>query len=180
MPRHDGHPCANAGGVLHGGANPCNNPTFQPGDGLSHNLLIDTAPFPAGCDEACQAPWDSRASGGGVSGPHLRARRRRPGGCTGQPAAAATAGTGRCGDPEPRHRVATPTPVCARRRRDLASAQRQAIPTVIGGQQGWAGPQTLMVIVGGLFVALLILRPPMTARVLDAVRRGRRAGAVAR
>lgn len=55
-------------GVLQGGTNPCNNPTFQPGDDPSHNLLVDTAPFPSGCDAACQAPW-KQAGRGTNSGP---------------------------------------------------------------------------------------------------------------
>lgn len=44
-------------GVASGKANPCNNPTFRPGDDPAHNILIDSAPFPAGCNAACQAPW---------------------------------------------------------------------------------------------------------------------------
>jgi phosphate transport system substrate-binding protein len=44
-------------GVRAGTSNPCNNPTFQPGDDPSHNILTDTAPFPDGCDATCQAPW---------------------------------------------------------------------------------------------------------------------------
>jgi phosphate transport system substrate-binding protein len=44
-------------GVLQSGTNPCNNPTFQPGDDPSHNVLVDTAPFPASCNTACQGPW---------------------------------------------------------------------------------------------------------------------------
>ncbi|MFL6059913.1 MAG: substrate-binding domain-containing protein, partial [Marmoricola sp.] len=35
-------------GVKAGNSNPCNNPTFQPGDSPAHNILTDTAPFPAG------------------------------------------------------------------------------------------------------------------------------------
>lgn len=50
-------------GTASGGSNPCNNPTFRPGDSPSHNVLVDTAPFPAGCDAACQAPWKKAGSG---------------------------------------------------------------------------------------------------------------------
>ncbi|MFC4244860.1 substrate-binding domain-containing protein [Gryllotalpicola reticulitermitis] len=55
-------------GVLNSGTNPCDNPTFQPGDDPSHNVLVDTAPFPAGCNAACQAPWKQAGRGVG-SGP---------------------------------------------------------------------------------------------------------------
>lgn len=66
-------------GVTSGSGNPCNNPTFQPGDDPAHNILIDSAPFPAGCNAACQAPWRTKAAGtnsgasghsGGVKGNH--------------------------------------------------------------------------------------------------------------
>jgi phosphate transport system substrate-binding protein len=58
------------------------------------------------------------------------------------------------------------TGVCASDDATLASANVKAVPTVIGGQQGWAGPQTLMMLVGGLLVALL-LAPPLVGRVLS-------------
>jgi phosphate transport system substrate-binding protein len=43
--------------VANSSGNPCNNPTFKPGDSPAINQLVKTAPFPAGCDAACQAPW---------------------------------------------------------------------------------------------------------------------------
>ena len=51
-------------GVASGTSNPCNNPTFKTGDSPTVNQLIKTAPFPAGCDAACQAPWIGAVSGG--------------------------------------------------------------------------------------------------------------------
>ncbi|MCL2732026.1 MAG: substrate-binding domain-containing protein [Actinomycetia bacterium] len=56
-------------GVLQSGTNPCNNPTFQPGDDPSHNVLVDTAPFPAGCNAACEAPWRQAGKGVNNNGP---------------------------------------------------------------------------------------------------------------
>lgn len=53
--------------VAAGSGNPCNNPTFAPGDSPSVNQLVKTAPFPAGCDAACQAPW--AGSTGANNGP---------------------------------------------------------------------------------------------------------------
>jgi ABC-type phosphate transport system substrate-binding protein len=52
-------------GVNSGTSNPCNSPTFQPGQSPSDNLLVKTAPFPPGCDAACQAPWIGKTSGSG-------------------------------------------------------------------------------------------------------------------
>src|SRR5262249_20362366 len=43
--------------VTAGTQNPCNSPTFAPGQSPSDNLLVQHAPFPAGCNAACQAPW---------------------------------------------------------------------------------------------------------------------------
>ncbi|WP_287902770.1 phosphate ABC transporter substrate-binding protein PstS [Arthrobacter sp.] len=43
--------------------NPCNNPTFKPGQDVNNNQLVYTAPFPSGCDAACQAPWRGKNVG---------------------------------------------------------------------------------------------------------------------
>ncbi|CAD5990675.1 substrate-binding domain-containing protein [Agreia sp. COWG] len=157
-------------GVLHGGANPCNSPTFQPGDDVSHNVLIDTAPFPAGCDAACQAPWRLAGSGVGVGGPTFETDATAvAGGGSGAPAAtdnaAAAGGPANAGTTAAKSCDAD-TGVCASDDATLAGANVKAIPTVIGGQQGWAGPQTLMTLVGLLLVTLL-LAPPLVGRILS-------------
>jgi phosphate transport system substrate-binding protein len=54
-------------GVTSGTSNPCNSPTFKPGQSPSDNVLVQDAPFPAGCNAACQAPW--KGSTGANSGP---------------------------------------------------------------------------------------------------------------
>lgn len=56
-------------GVAQGTGNPCDNPTFKPGDDPAHNVLIDTAPFPDGCDAACQAPWTGVQAATNTHGP---------------------------------------------------------------------------------------------------------------
>jgi phosphate transport system substrate-binding protein len=62
-------------GVSSGTVNPCNSPTFKPGQSPDDNVLVQTAPFPPGCDAACQAPWigkdtDQGPGGGGNGGGH--------------------------------------------------------------------------------------------------------------
>ena len=148
-------------GVSQGNANPCNNPTFKPGDDPSHNVLVDTAPFPAGCDAACQAPWKKPGVAQNPNGPKFQGA-----GIAAQNNAA----------PEPSVSAAAPqacdpdTGICS----DSASAQGVAkvtpVSAVIPGQLGWAGPQTLMVIVG-LLVAMLLLAPPLASRLLFGVAR---------
>lgn len=54
--------------VASGSGNPCNNPTFKPGDSPSVNQLVKTAPFPDGCDAACRAPWTGGGSNQGPGG----------------------------------------------------------------------------------------------------------------
>lgn len=53
---------ATANSALAKSGNPCNNPTFKPGDGPKVNQLVRTAPFPAGCDAACQSKWTGVAA----------------------------------------------------------------------------------------------------------------------
>ena len=144
-----------AGTVGGGGENPCNNPTFQPGDDPSKNILVDKAPFPDGCDEPCQAPW--RGAGAGVnSGPSFGDAAAT---AAGPAAAAATAATEVC-DPD--------TGVCTSSGgQDTAGLGNvQAVPTVLATQQGWAGPQTLIVLACLLFGAL-VLAPPIVTRMVN-------------
>jgi phosphate transport system substrate-binding protein len=154
-------------GVLQGGGNPCNNPTFKPGDDPAHNLLVDTAPFPASCNAACQAPWKLAGVGVAASGPHQQVSgggaKSAPVGTTST--SAATAPPSQKCDPD--------TGVCTSDTASLASANVKAVPTVIGGTQGWAGPQTLGIIVGAL-TAFLLLAPPILNRILARSRKTRK------
>ncbi|MBF4462742.1 MULTISPECIES: substrate-binding domain-containing protein [unclassified Rathayibacter] len=168
------------------GGNPCNNPTFQPGDDPSHNLLVDTAPFPAGCDDACQAPWRQKGAGVAASGPSFTAPETN-----GAPAAAAaptdttsgttTATTTTTDQTTP---VAAAVTACDADTGTCAGTSTAAtttaaglavtpVSTVLPGQQGWAGPQTLMVL-AALFGALLLVGPPLVSRFLGRSTAGRR------
>ncbi|SKA81333.1 phosphate ABC transporter substrate-binding protein, PhoT family [Agreia bicolorata] len=151
------------------GGNPCNNPTFQPGDNPSHNVLVDKAPFPAGCDEACQAPWRLASAGVAASGPTFDA---------GAPAAAGGAGAGAAAADSTAAAASTKvcdsdTGVCVEGTANtVAGGKVTPVSTVIPGQQGWAGPQTLMVLVGGL-LALFLVAPALVSRVLSKAPRKR-------
>ncbi|MCU1530273.1 MAG: hypothetical protein JWP75_4036 [Frondihabitans sp.] len=157
-------------GTLDGGTNPCNNPTFKPGDSPSHNVLVDTAPFPAGCNSACQAPWITASAATNVSSPTFTgsavkgtakttAQVKAPT-AKGVATSAATAAAQAC-DPT------TSTCSSAQGAADVVNA----VPTVLGGQSGWAGPQTLALVLGALTAAIL-LAPPLVSRALR--RRGGR------
>lgn len=152
---------ATESGVSQGNANPCNNPTFKPGDDPAHNVLVDTAPFPDGCDAACQAPWKLAAAATNA-GPKFASSGKTP---TGGAAAAATTQT--------TQKAAAPTDcdpdtgVCSTTDAPQSLGNVTPVSTVLPGQQGWAGPQTLMVIVG-ILIAVLLLAPPLASR---AVRR---------
>ncbi|MFG6402518.1 phosphate ABC transporter substrate-binding protein PstS [Microbacterium sp. P04] len=146
------------------GGNPCNNPTFQPGDSPSHNLLVDSAPFPEGCDAACQAPWKLAGAGLAVSGPDQGVAAAAGTASAGAaatdaaataPAAAAAAAAGAVCDPD--------TGVCATGEVEAAGGSVTPVSTVVAGQYGWAGPQTLMVIVAVALLALLLAPPVTTA-----------------
>jgi len=142
------------------GSNPCNNPTFRPGDSPSHNILVDQAPFPAGCDDACQAPW--RLAGTGVNnGPDFGGGTTTGGGGTTTTDDSTTTGTQVC-DPD--------TGVCSNDDMTTASGNVHPVSTVVAGQNGWGGPQTLMVLVA-LGAAALIIGPPVVSSVLGARRR---------
>jgi phosphate ABC transporter phosphate-binding protein len=159
---------ATKSGVKSGSSNKCNNPTFRPGDSPSHNVLTDTAPFPAECDAACQAPWahtkTAAATTTGSSGkpsaaaaaPAASAPAAAGGGApaaAGPAAAAAScdADTGQCGA------AATATG-------DLTAT---ASPTVIAGQSTWGSAQLALFLSIG-FLVLLVLVPPLAAHLLGA------------
>ena len=150
-------------GVTQGNANPCNNPTFKPGDDPSHNVLVDTAPFPAGCDAACQAPWKKPGAAQNLNGPQFQGV-----GITAKndavPVPNASPEAQTC-DPD--------TGICSNSTSAKGVGNISPVSAVIPGQLGWAGPQTLMVIVG-LLIATLLLAPPLASRLLSgAARRAR-------
>jgi phosphate transport system substrate-binding protein len=165
-------------GAVTGGGNPCNNPTFQPGDDPAHNILVDSAPFPAGCDDACQAPWKLPGVGtnNGPSGDGGGGGDGGAGGAGGGDGGAGGGGAGGGGADNPGGGAGTgakapgasktcdaDTGICTG---DDGTANAsnvsnvKAVPTVIPGQEGWAGPQTLLIIVGGLLLTFL-LGPPI-------------------
>ncbi|SDZ45183.1 substrate-binding domain-containing protein [Herbiconiux ginsengi] len=161
---------ATTNGALHGGGNPCNNPTFRPGDSPSQNVLVETAPFPDGCDAACQAPWTGIPSGSGptyetTTDPNAPAAGGAPDAAANGPAAgAANNAAGSC-DPN--------TGICANAGAAAGSGGTvKTVPTVLASSTGWAGPQSLMIIIG-LLILTLIVGPPLVNRLLNG--RGRRA-----
>jgi hypothetical protein len=97
---------ATKSGVKTGSSNPCNNPTFQPGDDPAHNILTDSAPFPAACDATCQAPWIRLVvtTGGGKGGKGGKGNHGGGGGGTG----GSSGGGGGTATPDPGTGTADP------------------------------------------------------------------------
>ena len=154
-----------AGATAAGADNPCNNPTFKPGDDPARNVLVATAKFPAGCDAGCQAPWTNASTNAAVA--PAGAGPVAVGGAVAPPT-----GTTAVDAPVPEEVCDPDTGVCATAEATLDSTSSvQAIPTVLAGQNGWAGPQTLMALVGALLVAL-VLAPPLVTRLVSKSRRG--------
>lgn len=158
-------------GVKSGSSNPCNNPTFRPGDSPSHNLLTDTAPFPAGCDAACQAPWVQKSAAGGTTGGGGSGS-----GGTGGPGTSGTPGDGPSAVPSDGASPGTTqscdadTGVCGDQAQAGGQVNVQNTATVIGGQGGWGSAQLALALCV-LFGFLLVLAPPLLARSLDRRRR---------
>lgn len=163
-------------GVASGGSNPCNNPTFKPGDNPNENQLVYSAPFPSGCDAACQAPWKKKGAGanngpgtaGNAAGPKAPGAKKEAaaGDAPTTDAPAAAADTPQDCDPD--------TGVCAGASPsgsgNGAGGPLTAVPSNLTSTQGWGQPQTLLVIIG-LLVVLLVLAPPLTARMVGRSRR---------
>jgi ABC-type phosphate transport system substrate-binding protein len=178
-------------GVLNSGTNPCDNPTFQPGDDPSHNVLVDTAPFPVGCNAACQAPW-KRAGRGVGSGPSYGTSTVKSdvganpgavasGGTTGaaggtSPAGATNASTGATGGSgsgtgagagsgsgAAQQVCNADTGVCTTSTAATANtaSDAQAVPTTIASSAGWGTTQWLGLVVGILMFLALIVIPPL-------------------
>jgi phosphate transport system substrate-binding protein len=184
-------------GVTSGTSNPCNSPTFKPGQSLTDNLLVETAPFPAGCNAACQAPWigkvadvtvptvpsggkggtTSTGTGGGKTTTGGKGgTTTTTGGGAGTPGAGATTGTsGSAGSAGSGENCNAATGVCttasgATDTGDL-SAGSANVATALPAAGGWTSPQSLGVIVVALLLAVLVV-PPVVATVTG--RRGRR------
>jgi phosphate ABC transporter phosphate-binding protein len=154
---------ATKAGAASGKTNPCNNPTFRPGDSPAHNVLTETAPFPPECDAACQAPWLAKAKKGSKhpSSPTSSSADPQTPGATaptapdgGAPAvsdpASCDAVTGQCaGDAVATASGDTATPVA----------------TVLPGQGSWGSAQVALALVV-LAVGVLVLVPPLVSRAL--------------
>jgi len=163
-------------GASSGNANPCNNPTFKPGDSPSVNQLVKTAPFPADCNAACQAPWTGvsaatndgpgtksgtkTGSSGSTAAPTASASASVavvPGGVVSAAPSATASGAVGC-DPD--------TGVCGAANTTTDGTQLVASPAVIDGQGTW-GPAQLALILSLLIGLLLVFAPPLVALALD-------------
>jgi phosphate transport system substrate-binding protein len=149
---------ATKAGALQGTGNPCNNPTFKPGDDPSHNVLVDSAPFPPGCNAACAAPWKLAGSGTAKSGPKFT---------TTNSGSSAGAGPSAAATPTPCDTDASDCSTNVQASGGQADGIGKVVPvsTVLPGQYGWAPPQTLMIL-GGLLVLALLIAPPLIGRAL--------------
>lgn len=160
-------------GVRSGSSNPCNNPTFRPGDDPAHNLLTDTAPFPAGCDAACEAPWvrpGQKALGGGPATGSTSGNGTSTGvrggaaGATGPgstPAGTVVGGT-----------ICDPTTgVCSNGQNTAAAGSGggtiQGTSVTLAGQPTWGVAQVAMGL-SVLCVALIIVLPPLAGQLIGA------------
>jgi len=161
-------------GVKSGSSNPCNNPTFRPGDSPSHNVLTDTAPFPAGCNAACAAPWAHKGvavvtdpnnpNGGSTNGPSGSSTNGAtdPNNPNGVPSDGSI--------PSGNQSCDAATGVCGGQQQAAGDPNLQNTAAVIDGQGSWGSVQ-LALFLCALFVILLVLAPPLLARSLDARRK---------
>lgn len=181
-------------GVSSGSANPCNNPTFKPGDSPSHNVLIDSAPFPDGCDSTCQAPWLNKTttSGPGTNSSKGKTKKSKSsntpttnsdtntdsgGSGSGSGTGTSPSGTGSSSDASSGAVCDADTGQCVAGAGDgtgqdsvtPAGSQIIAQPLSIDGQVAW-GPQQLATLIAVLMAVLLVVIPPLAFRL---VRSGR-------
>ncbi|KRC59499.1 MULTISPECIES: substrate-binding domain-containing protein [unclassified Nocardioides] len=166
---------ATKNGVKTGGANPCNNPTFKPGDSPSNNQLIKSAPFPEGCDAACQAPWiNAIGTGGPGKNPTGNGTGTTGGTGTSGPGTTGTGGDGTGAGPGagPAAGGTSCDPVTGLCTGDQGSGagtgdpNASANPYNLTRQKTW-GTAQLALLISALLVALLVLGPPIAARALD-------------
>lgn len=172
--------------------NPCNNPTFKPGDKPNVNQLVRTAPFPDGCDAACQKPWSgvdaavnqnpgakgatpkTGSTPGTVAGPGPSKNGTAPGSKSGsgaagtksvdaKPGAIAAGGASKSAGCDPDTGTCDGGAVAV----DQPGAAAAAVPLVLAGQDGWGSPQTMLFVAGIVLFGLLLV-PPVTSRILAA------------
>ncbi|MCW2854412.1 MAG: hypothetical protein JWR52_27 [Marmoricola sp.] len=167
-------------GVKAGNSNPCNNPTFRPGDNPAHNLLTDTAPFPAGCNAACEAPWLAKgvkATGGGsaTGATSPGGASTSGGGATGGKTGGATPAVA-TGPGGPQNCDAV-TGTCAAAQTaggsGTAGGPVLGTPLVLSGQPTWGVAQLAMVL-SVLCIVLIVFLPPLIGLGLGAGSAARR------
>lgn len=175
-------------GVKSGKSNPCNNPTFRPGDNPAHNILTDNAPFPSGCDSACQAPWARHSSDGGDGGSGSPTSPSSPGTTSSTTTNPATGGndgqgSGDTGDTTDPNNPGDPgsstgvvcdadTGVCGGTDGQTTTGTTTAVasPMVLDGNKTWGSTQVALLI-SALLAALLLFVPPLAAQLLGGRRR---------
>jgi phosphate ABC transporter phosphate-binding protein len=161
-------------GVKSGNSNPCNNPTFRPGDNPAHNLLTDTAPFPAGCNAACEAPWvrpgqkaigggpatGSNSGGGSNSSSGGNNSSNGTTGPSSSPSGGGAVGATTTCDPT--------TGVCSNSQNTSAAGSGgnvQGVAVTLAGQPTWGVAQVAMAL-SVLCVALIIVLPPLAGQLI--------------
>ncbi|AJT43001.1 hypothetical protein UM93_08945 [Psychromicrobium lacuslunae] len=184
-------------GVTSGSSNPCNNPTFKPGDNPKQNQLVLTAPFPTGCAGECQnKAWalygikgkpiqktvdntgnpstggddgtkNQGGAGAGAGGGNQQSTKTdgsQTSGSKSTKKSTASGATNQKCDPD--------TGVCgdAGTQDGAGNAPVAGVPTTLASAEGWGAPQNLLILVGVLIV-LLVLAPPLTARMVNRPRR---------
>lgn len=171
--------------VKAGSGNVCNNPTFRPGDNPAHNLLTDTAPFPAGCDAACEKPWlrpGQKALGGGPatggnapgstgtgSTGALRAGGTGGGGVNSSPNAGAVSSAGGATN-------CNPDAGCSAAGASGGGGygSPQGVSLVLSGHPAWGVAQVALIL-SVICVGLIVFLPPVLSQMLGngfPVRRG--------
>ncbi len=170
--------------VAAGSGNPCNNPTFKPGDDPANNILLDTAPFPPGCNLACAQQWvrpgvtpvlAGAGQGGGQGGAAAAggAGAKGAGGSGGAGSAGGGADGAAGGAGAGGQQCDADTGECTGAVSSASGGNVNAVPTVMAGSVGWTSPQTILVVLA-LLVALLLVGPPVVARLVSRNSPGRR------
>jgi phosphate transport system substrate-binding protein len=132
---------------------------------------VETAPFPPGCNAACQAPWKGKyvaagPGGGGNGGNGGSNSGGKGGGKNGGSGVPGSGGSGRPGGPSQQSCNAV-TGTCTDTGAGTQSAQSpgmSGVAMVIQGSSGWGSPQVLAAIVLVLFAAVLVVPPVIAAR----------------
>lgn len=163
-------------GVKAGNTNPCNNPTFRPGDNPAHNLLTDTAPFPAGCSAACEKPWlrpgqvalgGGPATGGSTGGSGTTSGGSGSVGATGGgggPVSSPTGGTVTGGGAT---NCNADTGVCGSNNAAAAGGNGtvQGVSLVLSGHPAWGIAQVALILCV-ICVGLIVFLPPILSTLM--------------